>query len=124
MNACLDDSDLLHFLDGELNAKADARIVAHIEGCVTCQERLERLTRGSPVLGGEDPIETVKTDSEETTDLPGTEDIAPDVGEGPPRSESGRFRSNGFRRRDPPQDRRGTGSGAHERFQHVAIGES
>ena len=81
MNACPDDSDLLHFLDGELNAGADARIVAHIEDCSTCQARLERLTGGSPAPGEGEPIETVATESEETTDLAGTEILALDLGE-------------------------------------------
>ncbi len=47
MNACAGDSNLLHFLDGELNAGADAQIVAEIEDSLTCQARLERLTGGS-----------------------------------------------------------------------------
>ena len=52
MNACPDEDELLHFLDGELGAQDDARIVVHVEDCAGCQERLERLTRGRPV-GGE-----------------------------------------------------------------------
>ena len=78
MNACLDDDELLRFLDGELNAEADARIAAHIEGCVICQASLERLTRGSPALGAGQPIETVQTDSEATPDLARTEILAGD----------------------------------------------
>ncbi len=76
MNECLDDDELLRFLDGELNADADARIVAHIEDCVICQASLERLTRGSRALEVGQPIETVQTDSEAMPNLAGTEVIA------------------------------------------------
>ncbi len=77
MNACRGDDELLQFLDGELNAEADARIAAHIEDCVICQATLERLTRGSPARVPGQPIETVQTDSQATTDLTGTEILDP-----------------------------------------------
>jgi tetratricopeptide (TPR) repeat protein/tRNA A-37 threonylcarbamoyl transferase component Bud32 len=75
MSACPRDDELLRFLDGELRAEDDARIVAHIEDCVMCQASLERLTRGSPALGARQPIDTVQTDPEGTTDLVRTEVI-------------------------------------------------
>ena len=34
MNACPNDGVLLQFLDGELNAEDDARVLAHVEDCV------------------------------------------------------------------------------------------
>jgi len=40
MNACPTETHLLRFVDGELDAGDDAPIVAHIEDCLTCQERL------------------------------------------------------------------------------------
>jgi len=73
MNACPNDSVLLQFLDGELNAEDDARVMAHVEDCLVCQEHLERLTEGRPAPGDGPPIETVRTDAEKTMDLPGTE---------------------------------------------------
>ncbi len=96
MTACPGDGDLLLFLDGELNAEDDARIVAHVEDCVSCQERLERLTEGPPALEGGKPIETVETDSEETTDLAGTEVIAPDRDQDRPEGNPGEFQSTDF----------------------------
>jgi eukaryotic-like serine/threonine-protein kinase len=88
MIACQSDAELLRFLEGELNADADARIVAHIEDCIGCQERLERLTGASPVLGGVEPIETVHSDTGATRDLAGTEVVAADVGEDQSHGES------------------------------------
>jgi len=78
MNACPNDSVLLQFLDGELNAEDDARVLAHVEECVVCQEHLERLTEDRSAPGEGPPIETVRTEDEETTDLPGTEVVAGD----------------------------------------------
>src|SRR5438270_833794 len=46
MHLCLGEERLLQYLEGELGAEDDARIVAHVEDCPGCQERLERLTRG------------------------------------------------------------------------------
>src|SRR5262245_50602490 len=45
MNACPDADALLSLLEGELDAVEDARIVAHVEDCGGCQDRLEGLTR-------------------------------------------------------------------------------
>jgi anti-sigma factor RsiW len=42
MNACPGEDDLLRFLEGELDAQDDARIVVHVEDCADCQERLGR----------------------------------------------------------------------------------
>lgn len=80
MNACPNDGFLLQFLDGELNAGDDARVLAHVEDCVPCQDRLERLTAGRPATGDEPPIETVQTDSDPTADLLPTEIVERDVG--------------------------------------------
>ena len=80
MSACPVDSDLLRFLDGELAADADARIVAHIEDCVACQASLERLTGGTGALGSGEPIETVEGSSEARKDLDGTEVIGDELG--------------------------------------------
>ena len=108
MNACPDDSDLLHFLDGRLwKPEADARIIAHIEECVSCQERLERLTRGSPTLGGGEPMDRVQNDPKALTDLSWTGVIAPDVLEDKPHGDSGRSRPTGSEGESSPQDRQG-----------------
>ena len=48
MNACPSDSVLLQFLDGELNAEADARVLALSRTASVCQELLERLTDRPP----------------------------------------------------------------------------
>ncbi len=80
MNACPNDGVLLQFLDGELNAEDDARVLAHVEDCVGCQEHLERLTAGRPAAGEGPPIETVQTDPDSTVDLPPTEIVESDVG--------------------------------------------
>jgi anti-sigma factor RsiW len=58
MNACPGDDELLRYLDGELDAEAGARVVAHVEDCPGCQERLERLTLGRPTATRGDPIYT------------------------------------------------------------------
>ncbi|MFI5454652.1 MAG: protein kinase [Isosphaerales bacterium] len=78
MNACPNDSVLLQFLDGDLNAEDDARILAHLEDCVVCQEHLERLTGGRPLAGEGPLIETVRTDPDSTAGRPGTEVVARD----------------------------------------------
>jgi eukaryotic-like serine/threonine-protein kinase len=80
MNACPNDGVLLQFLDGELNAGDDGRVLAHVEDCVPCQEHLERLTAGRPATGEGLPIETVQTDSDSTVDLPRTEIVERFVG--------------------------------------------
>ena len=80
MNACPNDDVLLQFLDGELNADDDARVMAHVEDCVGCQEHLERLTEGRPAAGEGPPIETVQTDPDSTVDLLLTEIVEHDVG--------------------------------------------
>ena len=80
MNACPNDGVLLQFLDGDLNAEDDARILAHLEDCVRCQEHLERLTGGRPLPGDGPPIETVRIDTDSTVDLPPTEIVERDVG--------------------------------------------
>ena len=81
MNACPSDGVLLQFLDGELIAGDDARVLAHVEDCVPCQDRLERLTAGRPATGEGSPIETVQTDSDSTVDLPPTEIAERDIGQ-------------------------------------------
>ena len=48
MNACPDEDELLRFLNGEPCVQDAPRIVAHVEHCAACQERLERLTCGPP----------------------------------------------------------------------------
>jgi hypothetical protein len=77
MSDCPSDSELLRWLDGEVEATVDGRLVAHIEGCAACQERLECLTAGARVEGDGDLagylIGTVRTDREATADLPATE---------------------------------------------------
>ena len=73
MNACPNDSVLLQFLDGKLNADDDARVLAHVEECKTCQQHLERMTEGKPVAGERPPIETAQTDGSATVDLQPTE---------------------------------------------------
>ena len=93
MNACPKDGVLLQFLDGELNAEDDARILAHLEDCIGCQEHLERLTGGRPAPGEGPPIETVRTDAEETADLPGTEIVAHDESAHESPGDSGQFPS-------------------------------
>jgi tetratricopeptide (TPR) repeat protein len=45
MNSCIDDDELILFLDGELTALAGVWVAAHVQDCPGCQERLERLTR-------------------------------------------------------------------------------
>jgi hypothetical protein len=75
MHACLGDQEFLRFLDGELDAEADARVVGHVEDCADCQAHLERLTRGISTGDERDPIETVRTDAVATVDLPATEDL-------------------------------------------------
>jgi len=84
---------LLRFVDGELDAGDDAPIVAHIEDCLTCQERLEQLTARPPGPAQGLPIKTVRTDHDPTVDLPATEfctgdDDDPDVRVAPPRAET------------------------------------
>jgi hypothetical protein len=54
---------------------------AHVEDCVPCQDRLERLTAGRPATGDGPPIGTVQTDSDSTVDLPRTEIVERDVGQ-------------------------------------------
>src|SRR4051794_23682318 len=78
MNACPSDNEFLRFLDGQLDAEADARVVAHVQDCADCQEGLERLTRGCPSAGESQPIATVRSDPEATADLPPTADMAGD----------------------------------------------
>ena len=75
MNACPSDDRLLRFLDGELQAVEDAGIVAHVEDCVPCQGRLERLTRGSPAAGEGRSVGTVETDNDPSVALVSTEII-------------------------------------------------
>ena len=80
MNACPNDGVLLQFLDGELNADDDAKVLAHVEDCVGCQEHLERLTAGRPAQAEGPPIETVQTDPDSTVDLLPTEIVEGDAG--------------------------------------------
>jgi serine/threonine protein kinase/tetratricopeptide (TPR) repeat protein len=72
---------LLRFLDGELNADDDARIVAHVENCATCQERLERLTEDHSTPEVQRLIETVRADAQATVDQARTEDVILESGE-------------------------------------------
>ncbi len=72
MNACPKDGVLLQFLDAELKAEEAAWVLAHVEDCAGCQERLERFTEGRPVPGDRPPIETVHTDPDSTADLNST----------------------------------------------------
>jgi tetratricopeptide (TPR) repeat protein len=76
MNACPNDGVLWQFLEGELKAEDDARVLAHIEDCVVCQKHLERLTGGRSAPGEGPQIETVPTGADGTPDLPGTEVVA------------------------------------------------
>ena len=55
MNACPNDSVLLQFLDGELNAEDDVKVLAHLEYCAGYQEHLERLTGGRPGVSRKPP---------------------------------------------------------------------
>ncbi len=80
MNACPNDGVLLQFLDAELIPGDDARVLAHVEDCVPCQEHLERLTAGRPPPGEGSPIETVQTAADSTVDLARTEFVEPDIG--------------------------------------------
>jgi hypothetical protein len=96
MNACANDNDLLQFLDGELNAAANAHLVTHLEGCLACQARLERLTRGSPLLAEGQPIETVGNGSEAITHLASTEVIAREGGDAQARVESDGSQASDF----------------------------
>src|SRR5262249_48459224 len=77
MIACPSNDELLRFLDGELVAEEDARIVAHVEDCGSCQEQLECLTAACGSSGRAGPIDTVRTGGEPTTDLPGRELVDP-----------------------------------------------
>jgi eukaryotic-like serine/threonine-protein kinase len=72
MIVCSNENVLLKFLEGELNAEDDARILAHLEDCVRCQEHLDRLTGGSSLAGAGPPIETVQGDPALTVELPST----------------------------------------------------
>jgi len=63
MNACPSEGDLLLFLDGELNADEDARIVAHVEHCIDCPEWRERLTKGYPAPAEGAPVKMARTDA-------------------------------------------------------------
>ena len=81
MNACPNDGVLLQFLDGELNAGDDARVLAHVEDCVPCQEHLERLTAGRRVPGESPSAETVQADPHSTVDLLPTEIVEDDFGD-------------------------------------------
>jgi hypothetical protein len=71
-------------LDGELHVESDARILAYVEGCGSCQERLERLTRGRPTATERDPLGTVQTDAEAPVDI-ARDDSAAGLPEGPVR---------------------------------------
>jgi len=105
MNACPNDSVLLQFLDGELNADDDAQVLAHVEDCVGCQEHLERLTEGRPAAGEGPPIETVRTDPDSTVDLRPTEVVEREVGDPETGGDSGQ---------PEPSDAWEHGSGAAE----------
>jgi hypothetical protein len=50
MRGCYGESELLRYLNGDLDA-ADNRLLAHVERCTACRERLERVTRRGPVPG-------------------------------------------------------------------------
>jgi eukaryotic-like serine/threonine-protein kinase len=76
MNACPNGSVLLQFLDGDLKAEDDARILAHLEDCAHCQEHLERLTDGRLLPGDGPSIETVPIDTDSTVDLLPTDIVA------------------------------------------------
>ena len=89
MNACPNDGVLLQFLDGKLNADDDARVLAHVEECKTCQQHLERMTEGRPVAGQPPPIKAVRTDFGATVDLRPTEVIGRDAEELPTDCELG-----------------------------------
>jgi tetratricopeptide (TPR) repeat protein len=67
---------LLRFLDGELDAIADASVLAHVQDCAGCQEQLERLTEGHVTAEGQQAIDTVRTDREPMADLHATEELA------------------------------------------------
>jgi tetratricopeptide (TPR) repeat protein len=77
MNACPGDDELLRFLDGELGAQDDARIVVHVEECTGCQDLLERLTRARLVQFEASTLETMPTDRGPDADQAGTELEAP-----------------------------------------------
>jgi serine/threonine protein kinase/Tfp pilus assembly protein PilF len=74
MDACPGDDHWLRYLDGELDTDEGGWMMAHVEGCLACQGRLERLTGGPPVPGDGSPIATVRTGPETRTDLPATVD--------------------------------------------------
>jgi tetratricopeptide (TPR) repeat protein len=83
MNACPTDGVLLQFLEGELSAEDEARLLAHLEDCIGCQEHLERLTRGRPLPEAGTPADTARTNDDTAADLPSTaivEGNAADVG--------------------------------------------
>jgi hypothetical protein len=73
MNACPTDTVLLRFLDGEFDAEDDARVLARVEDWIVFQDNLERLTNGRSAAGDGLPNESLRTEPEETPDLPGTE---------------------------------------------------
>src|SRR5262245_39541981 len=81
MNACPGEDALLRFLEGEIDANADARIVAHVEDCGECQDRLERPRRGRLAPGEVSTVDAMcdgPGPSSPTTNACGeTADVAP-----------------------------------------------
>src|SRR5579883_1260279 len=71
MNPRPGEDELFGFLEGEMDALSNDRIVVHIETSPGCQERLERLTRGTPAACEVSTLETV---------LPGPDQIGEPAG--------------------------------------------
>jgi serine/threonine protein kinase/tetratricopeptide (TPR) repeat protein len=78
MSDCPEECELLRFLDGELDATDDSRVLAHIEGCTACHERLERLTEAGTALGEVALIETARTDLDAAANMPAPDHAACD----------------------------------------------
>ncbi len=77
MRDCCGTSELRRYLDGDLDAAED-RLLAHVELCTACQDQLERLTAGCPVLGEAAVFDTMRCDAGASTDRPATDGwIAP-----------------------------------------------
>ena len=74
MNACPSSDELQNFLDQALSADQIARILAHVEDCLLCQQSLDRLTPGgSTIREGLPPPAAAPIDLDSTADPTRTE---------------------------------------------------
>ena len=110
MTSCPSDDQLLSLLDEQLDQANEARIVAHVEDCSSCQERLEQLVHGHEPNAPWSPASAVGGDRNGRDVWPVEEGPNPEwVSEQPKvgwveRSEAHRTRPipGGPRRLDPP----------------------